>query len=81
MGITWLYTVVPWLAILACPLLMMWMMHGGMSGARRDMEHTAAEGSAPAHGRADVSTEAEIEELRTRLAQLERRREREAVSQ
>ncbi len=83
MGFTWIYAVVPWLALLACPVFMFWMMRGGMAGggcgARRppvDDESTHQ----TQHELTGASTEAEIAQLKAQLAKLEQRHQRGLVS-
>ncbi len=71
MEITWIYTFLPWLALLACPLLMFWMMrgmgHGGGCGSQRPTNSTHADAGADSRDEtADV-----IAQLKARLARLE----------
>ena len=63
MTIEWFLAFLPWLAILACPLVMFWMMRGMHGGACNNEQ-------APA--RADVNSE--VAQLRQRLARLEAQR-------
>lgn len=63
MTIEWFLALLPWLAILACPLVMFWMMRG-MHGGGCDKEQ------APARAHAD----SEVAQLRQRLARLEAQR-------
>ena len=79
MNIEWILVVLPWLALLACPVLMFWMMRG-MHGGTCGKEH-APDGSAAARapdakspdGRA-ANVNDELVQLRQRLAQLEAQR-------
>ena len=63
MSMQWLLAILPWLAILACPLFMLWMMRG-MHGDDGGNGKKGAEGDLPA-------AREEITELRARLARLE----------
>ena len=71
MDITWMYAILPWLAILACPLLMFWMMrgmgHGGGCGSHRPTTGMRTDAGAPAE---DQATD-EVAQLKARLARLE----------
>jgi hypothetical protein len=62
----WLLGILPLLVLLACPVMMIWMMRGG--GMSRNEN-----GKEPASGGADEAgdPEAELAELRARLARLE----------
>lgn len=67
----WLLGILPLLVLLACPVMMIWMMRGGGGGMSRNED-----GEEPASGGADEAgdPEAELAELRTRLARLEAER-------
>lgn len=73
MSIGILVAILPWLALLACPVVMFWMMR--MS---RGQCHTQAkEGSQPDRGNTDTGAKVddEIHQLRARLARLEAARD------
>lgn len=60
----------PWLALLACPVMMFWMMRG-MSGGQC---HTHAKGAfqpGVVHADTGERVDGQIRELRARLARLE----------
>lgn len=63
MNIEWFLAFLPWLAIVACPLVMFWMMRGMHGGA-------CDKGQAPAR----VDADSEVAQLRQRLARLEAQR-------
>ncbi len=67
----WILIALPWLAVLACPLVMLWCMRG-MSGKSCDKQKQAAgtEGS-PGAVAAQGSRDGEISMLKARLARLE----------
>lgn len=60
----------PWLAILACPVVMFWMMRGMSGGGQR---HTQAKGGSQPGGvhTTGERVDQEIHHLRARLARLE----------
>lgn len=64
--------VLPWLALLACPLMMLWMMRG-MGGGKACLKPRAEleGGSADGHSRYPSSQADEIAALRAWLARLE----------
>ena len=53
------------LLVLACPLMMVWMMRGGHGHGAHGMGHGHA------HGGVDQASEASLEELRRRRAELD----------
>lgn len=63
MNIEWFLAFLPWLAIVACPVVMFWMMRGMHGGA-------CDKAQAPARAVAD----SEVAQLRQRLARLEAQR-------
>lgn len=71
MDITWLYAVLPWLALLACPFLMFWMMrgmrHGGGCGSQRPTDNARADTGADSRD----ETADEVAHLKARLERLE----------
>lgn len=71
----WLLWALPYAGLLACPVMMLWMMRGqresGGAGDGRS-EAGGAEGSSPPF----ADTEQEIARLKARLNHLEARRER-----
>lgn len=74
MNLEWIGSALPWLFILACPLVMLWCMRG-MSGKSCDEKATGAGGSelgVVASGGRDE----EIALLRARLARLEAQHEK-----
>lgn len=66
----WIFAILPWLFVLACPLTMFWMMRG-MSHGESCKKTENDEGTAPAT--AARSTDEEIRVLKERLAHLEAR--------
>jgi hypothetical protein len=60
---TLIFAVLPWLSVLACPLMMFWMMRG-MSGANGHNGPANADAAA-------TGVNEEIRQLKTRLAELE----------
>lgn len=40
MNLDWILAALPWLAVLACPLVMFWMMRGDGCGRRRPDERS-----------------------------------------
>lgn len=74
MSIDFFVALLPWLAILACPLVMVWMMRG-MSGEQCHPQ--AKSGSRPDIVKSDtgVAVDDEIQQLRARLARLEAARQ------
>lgn len=70
----WLLWALPFAALLACPVMMLWMMRGGGSGGKDETTSPASgvEGSGPSASH----TEKEIDEPRNRLADLEADRDR-----
>lgn len=81
MGMEWFLALLPWLALLACPVVMFWMMrgmHGGScdkaqaSGAAGARHASAVDGHPVAIKSEDISSE--MAQLRERLARLEARR-------
>ena len=76
MTFEWLLFLLPWLALLACPVLMFWMMrgmHGGSCGKEQATTGDGTPATAATGPRSeDVSTE--ITHLRQRLAQREAQR-------
>lgn len=81
MNFEWLLFLLPWLALLACPVLMFWMMrgmHGGSCGKETATTGDGTLATAAADPRSgDVSTE--ITQLKQRLARLEEQRATMAV--
>lgn len=68
----WLLWALPYAALLACPVMMLWMMRGGGMG-RSEEDRDPSAGGAEASG--SPERDAEIAELRSRLARLEAERE------
>lgn len=74
MRLEWIAAALPWLGVLACPVMMLWMMRSksGMSCHGQ----TSRPQDGPAHEPQDAGRmEAEITELRARLADLEAERQ------
>lgn len=68
----WLVGALPLLVLLAvCPIMMIWMMRGGGMSRTEDGKEAASGGADEARG-----PEAELAELRARLADLEADRDR-----
>ncbi|MGH7557525.1 MAG: DUF2933 domain-containing protein [Gemmatimonadota bacterium] len=68
----WLFVALPFLVVLACPAIMLWMMRGmgrQDSSGRTDEDRSAGAGGSEAS--AISAATAEIARLRTRLARLE----------
>ena len=81
MNMEWLLALLPWLAILACPVVMFWMMrgmHGGSCGKEQAPAGAGAQGVAAADvhtgGAHPVDVNVELAQLRERIAHLEAQR-------
>ena len=76
MSFEWLLFLLPWLFLLACPVLMFWMMRGMHGGSCGKEQATAGSGTPAAVARGphpeDVNTE--IAQLKQQLARLEEQR-------
>ena len=75
MRIEWLLALLPWLALLACPLVMFWMMRGmrGSCGKQHASGGIGTQGASTVDGHA-IDADAEMAQLRARLARLEAHR-------
>lgn len=76
MTFEWLLFLLPWLALLACPVLMFWMMRGMHGGSCAKEQARTGDGTPVTNAAVprseDVSTE--ITHLKQRLARLEGQR-------
>ena len=76
MTFEWLLFLLPWLALLACPVLMFWMMRGMHGGSCGKEQATGSDGT-PGPAAGDPRSEdvnPEITQLKQRLARLEEQR-------
>lgn len=76
MGTEWFLALLPWLAILACPVAMFWMMrgtHGGSCAKEHASAGSAARNAAGDHAH-PAAVASELAQLRERLALLESQR-------
>ncbi len=67
----WILVALPWLALLACPLMMLWCMRGMSGGACEKQKQTAGAKDSHIGIAAHGSRDEEIAMLRARLARLE----------
>jgi len=71
MNSEWILAVVPWLAVLACPAIMFWMMRGG--SGRSCHGDAGAEGDAEKGQPRQGDRAEEIRALKARVEELEAR--------